>query len=382
MDHFAAEKGRDDIFSLNTALLSTKELSIGYHPRGRSALVLAKGLNLAIRPGEMVCLVGPNGVGKSTLLRTLTRLQQPLSGEINLEGRPLKAYSDRQLANIVSVVLTVPVQTGAMRVEELVGLGRFPFTGTFSGLKPQDHQAIVEALRLVGALPLMGHFVYELSDGERQRIMIARALAQEPRLLILDEPTAFLDVPGRVSVMSLLVGLAHEHGKGVLTSTHDLDLALRIADRVWLMGQEGSIMEGAPEDLVISGRFGLAFDRPNVRFDETSGDFRLDEQASGSVILRAEGLAWIWTKRALNRAGFNVQEAGSSQNALVTAVGQGKQTRWRLEKAGIITEHESIYSLLMALNDNNLTAGEEQYSEQFTREKDDCHDKNEHGHPN
>ena len=332
-------------------LLETHALTIGFR-QGRSApKPLATGLELRANPGEMICLVGPNGVGKSTLLRTLTRLRAPLSGHVLLAGRDLGSYSNHELASLVSVVLTQPTLAGAMRVEDLVGLGRFPYTGLFDRLTDADEQAIHAAMRASDVEFLAGRVVNELSDGERQRVMVARALAQEPRLLVLDEPTAFLDVAGRVSIMRLLVALAHEQGKTVLTSTHDLDLALRSADRVWLMDHQGVILQGSPEDLVLSGQFAHTFEKQNVIFDTKTGSFTLDTIPSRAVALRASGLAWIWTKRALERAGFQVLDAPIPDIPVVEVLGVGSETTWVLHDGNIRSSHTSIYSLLQALKE-------------------------------
>ncbi|MFZ3071325.1 MAG: ABC transporter ATP-binding protein [Anaerolineaceae bacterium] len=349
-DHQA--KARCNIlYSLKESVLETHELEIGYL-QGRSwRMSVAKDLDLQIFPQELVCLVGPNGVGKSTLLRTVSRLQPALAGQVFIHGQPLRSFSDKQLASQVSVVLTGQVQVGEMRAVDLVGLGRFPFTGLFDKLNEQDHQVVSEALAMAGAAELTERYVPELSDGERQRIMIARALAQEPALLMLDEPTAFLDLPGRVSMMHLLQELAHRHGKAVLSSTHDLDLALHSADRIWLMSKDGRIVQGSPEDLVLSGQFGTTFTQPNIRFDSTTGNFELAALPERRVVLHAQGLVGIWTTRALHRSGFEVLTEGTQDDPLVEVCDERQDATWRLTRAGLTSEFNSIYALLIAINE-------------------------------
>jgi len=344
------EKARCDIFhGVETCVLETKNLAIGFKEGRDGVVTISEHLNLKLNPDELVCLVGPNGAGKSTLLRTLIGLQKPLEGEILLFDKPIKSYQPSGLATLLSVVLTSPVAVGAMKVDELVGLGRFPYTGLFDKLGEKDYQVIEKSLDLVSATLLKDRFVDELSDGERQRVMIARALAQEPRVLFLDEPTAFLDLPGRVSILSLLRELAHEQKKAVLTSTHDLDLALHSADRIWLMNAAGEVSQGSPEDLVLSGQFGNTFDQPNLTFNTRTGSFNLGQPPQRSIELHAQGLNLIWTRRALQRAGFEVLAAGAGHEFVVEVDESNKPVIWRLQYHGKNSEHLSIYSMLLAL---------------------------------
>ena len=333
------------------SILETQALSIGYRDSQRTEpLAISKDLNLGLNASELVCLVGPNGAGKSTLIRTLTGLQKPLAGEVRLKGKPIAVYKPRELAQLVGVVMTSPVLVGAMRVEQLVGLGRYPHTGWFDRQDAKDEAIIREALGTVGAAPLAGRYVNQLSDGERQRIMIARALAQEPELLILDEPTAFLDLPGRVTVMQLLRDLAHGHGKAVLSSTHDLDLALRVADRIWLMDQAGNVVDGSPEDLAMEGQFGRIFDKPGIAFDRMTGQFRMEQAPGRQVVLEAHGIARVWTEKALERAGYLVLSHADEQTPVVEVRENGSARTWALRFGGKQSEHSSIYSLLISLN--------------------------------
>ena len=335
---------------MNSSVLTAEDLTIGYVHSRSDKTVIAQGLNLELHTQELVCLVGPNGVGKSTLLRTLTGLQPKLGGNLLLMGKPLEKYTSKALAQLVSVVLTAPVQVGNMKVRNLVGLGRFPYTGIFDGQSQKDEAAVQAALQMAGAEGLAERFVHELSDGERQRVMIARALAQEPLLLVLDEPTAFLDLPGRIAIMQLMRELAHIHGKAVLTSTHDLDLAMHTADKLWLMSMDGTITAGAPEDLVLSGSFGTTFAQPDLHFNPQTGNFESTQQPVQRVVLQAEGLADIWTARALRRAGFEVLVEGPADLPRVEVVKQNTRTTWKLLRSGVALEFDSIYALLLSLS--------------------------------
>ncbi|MBN1963361.1 MAG: ABC transporter ATP-binding protein, partial [Anaerolineae bacterium] len=280
----------------HSPILHTEALATGYAPPRRPQHVVAEGIDVALRAGELVCLIGPNGAGKTTLMRTLAGMLPPLAGRVLLLGEDVHALSPRQRARRLSIVLTERVSVGMLTAYALVALGRYPYTNWSGELTPDDEAVVRWAIQAVGARELADRQVGELSDGERQKIMIARALAQEPALMLLDEPTAFLDLPRRVEMMRLLRELAHGTGRAILLSTHDLDLALRTADRIWLMPQGGAISVGAPEDLVLSGAFEAAFRSEGVVFDAVSGAFRVQEQAAGTVALHGYGLPALWTR--------------------------------------------------------------------------------------
>ncbi len=294
---------------MSDALLAASGLDIGYRHARQPAHIVARDLQFELGTGEFVCIVGPNGAGKSTLIRTIAAMQPPLSGRVLLQGLDIHRLSATELARTVSVVLTERVGVGAMRSEALVALGRYPYTGWFGTLSERDHEIVGWAIDAVQASELAERDFSTLSDGERQKILIARALAQQPRLMVLDEPTAFLDLPRRVELMALLRNLAHETGQTMLMSTHDLDLALRTADRMWLLPHRGPLHAGAPEDLVLDGSFEQAFASEGVTFDAATGAFAMDIRVRGAVQLVGEGLVAKWTSRALQRAGYEVTRA-------------------------------------------------------------------------
>lgn len=215
--------------------IETHDLSIGYPLNRREKKVIHTALNLQLFAGEVTCLLGLNGCGKSTLLKTLCGFLPPLSGNVTICDKPICQYSQNQLSTLVGVVLTEKSSAGGITVYELVSLGRYPHTDFFGRLKPEDHNIIKNSLQAVGILDKADRFVAELSDGERQKAFIAKALSQECPIIILDEPTAFLDVTSKVETMQLLGNLASTQGKSILLSTHDLDLAIRTSDRLWLL---------------------------------------------------------------------------------------------------------------------------------------------------
>lgn len=248
-----------------TTRLETHNLSIGYHSRS-SRPPLANGLNLRLPAGKLTCLIGPNGVGKSTLLRTLAGLQKPLGGEVMVDRREICQFTPEELARQIGIVLTNPSHPGDLRVEQVVELGRLPYTNWLGTLSDQDHQIVRQSLDQMDARAIAGKSFGELSDGERQKIMIARALAQQTAVMILDEPTAFLDWPNRVAMLIKLKELAATTGKAILLSSHDLELVCQMADELWVMGLSGVLSCGDTRELVDSGLLEEVFKTPSGRF--------------------------------------------------------------------------------------------------------------------
>ncbi len=332
--------------------LQTRDLSIGYAKQSarRPARVIAAQLNLTLRAGELVCLIGPNGAGKSTLMRTLAGMQSPLRGEIALMGDDLAQLPTREVARRLSIVLTERVNPGLLTAYTLVALGRHPYTDWSGRLTQEDVASVRAAIAAVGAQDLADRQVGELSDGERQKIMIARALAQEPAVLLLDEPTAFLDLPRRVEIMQLLRRLTRDQQRAILLSTHDLDLALRTADRIWLLAGDGSLQAGAPEDLVLSGAFADAFRAEGVAFDPLTGAFRSSERAQKRVSLSGDGLPALWTRRALERAGFSIAAADTTVFARIDVLDQ----RWHVTIGTAAHDYASLADLVEALKSTTL----------------------------
>ena len=284
--------------------LKATGLGIGYSVGRSQPTLLHENLNLELKTGELTCLLGPNGAGKSTLIRTLVGFQPRLAGDVYIGGKPIKGYSQGEYAKLVSVVLTERSSIGGMTVRELVGMGRYPHTGYFGILRTKDHRVVERAIAQVGIADLAGKYVSELSDGERQKAMIAKALAQETPIIILDEPTAFLDLPSKIEVMVLLLNLAEQTQKSILLSTHDLELALQLADRLWLLAKDRELVSGVPEDLVLSGEFNSFFEREGILFDKETGSFRVHNPIAKSVHISGVGVEAQWVANALVRNGF------------------------------------------------------------------------------
>ncbi|MCA9919215.1 MAG: ABC transporter ATP-binding protein [Anaerolineales bacterium] len=338
-------------------ILCTENLAIGYPNRKADPVVVAENIGVGLQPGELVCLLGPNGAGKSTLMRTLAGMQMALNGRIHLNNRPLASLSARELARHLSVVLTEPINEGMLTGWDLVALGRHPYTNWSGKLTAADETAVHQAIAAVGATPLAQRHVNTLSDGERQKIMIARALAQEPKVMLLDEPTAFLDLPRRVEIMHILRQLARDSQCAILLSTHDLDLALRNADKIWLMPKGGALQVGTPEELVLNGSFEAAFQADGVRFDPHTGSFKMALQVAGQVDLVGDGLSALWTRRALERVGYAVHEGrnGSAMRIQVVAAEGGVEDgriQWQLIKPQETIIHHTLTDLVDDLKMN------------------------------
>ena len=257
-------------------MLTTTDLSVGY-PGARGA-VLAP-VSLHTEAGRFVCVLGRNGAGKSTLLRTLAGLLPPLAGFVRLQGDEVSRLPAAERARRIAVVLTERASSPGLTADDVVALGRQPFTGWTGRLAVEDVARITSAFERAGAAAFRGRLFDDLSDGERQRVMIARAIAQDARLLLLDEITAFLDLPGRVEVMSLLREHARTAGATVILSSHDLDLSLQLADTIWLLDGQGGLVTGTTPELVAAGAIGRAFDTRDVVFSERLGRFELRSSA-------------------------------------------------------------------------------------------------------
>lgn len=324
-------------------MIQARDLTIGYR-QGRKVKKVHTGLSFTLRQGELTCLLGPNGAGKSTLLRTLGGTQPPLSGGIYLEERSLTTYTEKEISRQIGLVLTDRTMAGGLTVFDLVALGRHPHTGFFGRLQKKDEEIVYQSLEAVGVVFKAKSYVAELSDGERQKVMIAKALAQECPFLLLDEPTAFLDVVSRIEIMDLLHELAVKKGKTVLLSTHDLEQALLLADRLWLLSREKGLVCGTTEDLVFSGEINQFFARNEIIFDRKNGNFRPQRREGRKITVKAEGELLFWTKNALTRNGFQVEEKAS----WILEVGSPHEFRLRKkeQEEKLFTSFEQLIAFL------------------------------------
>ncbi len=332
---------------MNAQSIILADLTVGFHAPLKKNIPIFGPVDALARHGEMVGLIGRNGIGKSTLLRTIAGLQPQLQGKILINGTEINRIKLKMLAKLISFVSTEPVYARQLNVGELIAMGRFPHTGWLGRLDQADKKAIDAAVELAGVNLFLKKPLFELSDGERQKVMIARALAQDTPVIILDEPTAFLDLPARFEILSILHNLARENNKTVLFSTHDLSIAADIADTLWVM-TDNQIHQGAPEDLLISNVFRKLFLNSPAEFDFTTSSFRFRRELRRAVGVSGDQKYWLLTKRAMERIGFQTTEGENCELTVDVQEHNGLPV-WRLITRESVTEFDTIYALAAKL---------------------------------
>jgi iron complex transport system ATP-binding protein len=305
-------------------------------------------MNMEISQPELIGIIGRNGIGKSTLLRTICGLQPALDGCVYIQGGDGRHIPKSIMARLISFVSTDPVRVANLRVNELVTMGRFPYTNWFGKLTAEDRQMIGEAVEHTGIKELLFKSVHQLSDGERQKVMIARALVQDTPVIILDEPTAFLDLQARHEVLRLLSNLSRHHQKLILFSTHDLSIAMDEVDKLWLMTDEG-MFEGAPEDLLMNQVFRKLFHNSAIEFDQKSMAFKYRRKYTGSIIIRAEEPFSSMARNAMDRAGIETVVNGSADFTLTLNI-SNETPVWVLTGNNIHSVFPTLYDLVAFIN--------------------------------
>lgn len=326
-------------------ILSLDSLRIGYAGGRKENLLLAP-LTASARRGEMIAVIGKNGIGKSTLLRTLAGLQPALGGDIIYSGKSISEYSRTDLAMKIGYISTEIVKVSNMRVYDLVALGRFPYTNWFGKIDKRNHDIITDSIEKTGISSLSWRFISELSDGERQKAMIARILAQDTGILVMDEPTAFLDIGSKFEILHLMHLLSQINGKTIIFSTHDLNVAMSQADKIWLI-VDNHMLEGAPEDLMLQGAFDNLFDSSAVRYNSEQGTYSFNSENKGKINLSGEGIMLHYTRKALNRAGYSVS-VGEIQPYVRLPSGICKN--WQLIRDDSVQEFQSLYDFVTWLS--------------------------------
>ena len=286
------------------AVIQGKDLCIGYRT-GKKEKIVHEHLNFELQAGELTCLLGANGAGKSTLLRTLSASQPSLGGELQMLDKPVAEYTEKERSRTIGVVLTDKTFAGGLSVYELIALGRQPHTGFFGRLNKDDRRIIEEAMENVGIAHKARSYTAELSDGERQKVMIAKALVQECPLILLDEPTAFLDVVSRIEIMHLLHRLAIEQEKAILLSTHDIEQALVLSDKLWLLTKGKGLQCGVTEDVILNHQMDGLFTHTDIRFDYDHGVYYPTVQGCREINVESPDKTLLhWAINALNRHGY------------------------------------------------------------------------------
>lgn len=322
------------------AVITAHDLCIGYRTVKKEKIV-HEHLNFQLRTGELTCLLGANGTGKSTLLRTLSASQPALSGELQIWGKPLKEYTEKERSRTIGVVLTDKTFAGGLTVYELVGLGRQPHTGFFGRLSKDDRRIIEEAMENVGIAHKARSYTAELSDGERQKVMIAKALVQECPLILLDEPTAFLDVVSRIEIMQLLHRLATEQQKAILLSTHDIEQALVLSDKLWLLSKEHGLQCGVTEDIILNHQMENLFPHKDICFDYDHGVYYPTVNGQRKISVTSPDPTLLhWAINALNRHGYQcVSQCDVTLEAITPA-----ELRWTEKgETRIYTSFEELF---------------------------------------
>lgn len=323
--------------------IELENLSVGYEQPGGTPLEILKGINFSATQGEMVALIGCNGIGKSTLLRTLAGFQNYFSGKIKINNNELSQVGAKEMARIMSFVSTENIRVANMTVFDLVAFGRFPYTNWMGRLTENDRREVDEAIEKVGLRGFENRQITRISDGERQRAMIARAVAQDTPVIFLDEPTAFLDVSNKYEIFHLLQVLTKERGKTIVLSTHDLNIALREVDKLWIVTEEGTF-QGAPEDAVLNGWLEQLFKNEHIGFDLQEGEYFFKKEFKAKVKVEGEGLPMIWTLRALNRLGYQIVIKAEPDFCVEVL-----ENSWQLKTKRGTQVFTSVYDLLVHL---------------------------------
>lgn len=330
-------------------IISLNDLVLGYDRTG----ILLNKINAEAKRGEMVALIGKNGSGKSTLLRTIAALKTPLEGGVLISSQQNTSIPANSFSRMLSFVESGSSPIENLNVYEFVSMGRIPYTNWWGRIKGKDHEKIIEALGFVGMENFLEAQVNRLSDGERQRAMIARALAQETPILLLDEPTAFLDLPNKFEIISVLAEL-RDAGKSIIFSTHDLETAFLFADKCWVI-HEKSLLEGSVEDLGMQDIYASIFKNTKVHFDDSVMKFTPVRPVKGKVyFVKDNSSGSKWTLQALNRIGFKVSSTKSESYPYIELNENADPIQWTISFKENTKEFISIYDMARYLSQINI----------------------------
>ena len=327
-------------------MLKVVDLNIGYKPRDKASAILSE-VSLLAMENDLIAVIGRNGIGKTTLLKTLAGILKPLSGRVEMYSKEISRIHRKELARMIAYVSTELVNSPNMTVYDLVALGRHPHTGWYGQLDSADHDVIHRAIGFLHLDKLAGKSLAEISDGERQRALIARALAQDTSIIIMDEPAAFLDVVNRYEVMLMLRKICRAENKTVIFSTHDLSMALHEADKMWLLLPE-KCLEGSPEDVILSGKLNDLFKGSKMQLSEDTGQITLGRETKGYFTISGDATLVRWTEKALDRMGYLLNKNGTPDFEIET-IRLKSGFEWIIQKNRETWVVHSIYELSLLI---------------------------------
>ena len=326
-------------------MVELNNLSVGYLSKNEKNFIL-KGINAKLEKGKLTCFLGRNGAGKSTLLKTILGVLEPLSGSIQISGKVLHEITANERSKKISAVLTDVIRTEHISVEEFVSLGRIPHTNWRGSLEYIDKKHIENAIAICEIEEIRSKIISELSDGQLQKVNIARAICQDTDLILLDEPTAHLDVSNKFKVFEILRKLAIDYKKAIFIITHDLELAFQNADMLWVIDKDGNMQSDVTEDLLLDKKIIDSFLTSNFEFDYVSGKFLYKRESRISFQLIGDDESTYWTKQALYKNGYGVDEKSN-----YTLVINSRSKKWNLFKEEKeINGFFSIKELIVELN--------------------------------
>ncbi len=331
-------------------LIELKQVDIGYTLK-RQTKVLISGLNISAQKGELIALLGINGAGKSTLLKTLAKAIAPLAGNLKINNIQADLYKPKDFAKTVSFVPAENLRPENMRVEEFIAFGRFPYTGVSGFITAADKTIIDAAIRNAKVEHLTSKQLTKISSGEFQKVLIARSLAQDTPIILLDEPASFLDIDNKHSTFNLLRKIVDTENKTIVFSAHDLATALKIADKIWLIKNK-KIIQGAPEDLFLNNTFQNFFPSKLIKFDTKLVDFKVEKKCKYPIyITRQQNCndALTATKHCLKRTNFYVSETKTPINLEIYI--KNNKFAWKLNQPNNSTLFFSVYELSKALKE-------------------------------
>ena len=327
----------------STTIIDITDLEIGFNPAAKKGSFYPL-ISMSVAKGDFIALVGRNGVGKSTFLRSIARLQSSLSGEVKILGRSFEEFNAADFAKTISFIPAEPIHAANMTVFDFVSLARYPYNGWFGSIGQSDKEIIHSALESVNLLTFFDRDLDNLSDGERQRAMIAFAIAQDSEIILMDEPTAFIDLPSKFEIVHLLKDLTLK-GKTVIFSTHDLHTAIREVDTIWLMLKDG-FKVGPPEELALNGSMNKLFERTDIYLDLKSGGFLSRREPTQIVGLSADNDIYLtWTTHALERLGFKVVYELDDSIPFVSCKNDANSWTWEYHDTSKSSKFDSISGL-------------------------------------